>query len=144
MSYSQLHISITFEMCIDDRQDSKILKYNGIPKQVSCKDFNRYIEPISRNPSKVLNRNCLSIRYSTISSMFYIRVFNGINSEHGVLNSIGLTPINGIIDGQEMVHMSNFLKHLSYIFRMPTFLTQLNSMAMVQIPSSKKGERHRI
>ena len=52
MSYSQLHISITFERCSDDRQDSKILKYNGIPKQVSCKDFNRYIEPHLKKPIK--------------------------------------------------------------------------------------------
>ncbi|MCG9126558.1 transposase [Candidatus Poribacteria bacterium] len=32
------------------------------------------------------------------------------------------------------------MKHLSYIFRMPTSLTQLNYRAMVQIPSSKKGD----
>ena len=118
----------------------KSLKYNGIPKQVSRKDFNRYIKPHLKKRFKgALNRNCLSIRYSTISSMFYIRVFNGVNSEHGVMNSIGLTSINGIINGQMMVLMSNFLKPLSYICRMPTSLIQLNSMAMVQIPSSKKG-----
>ena len=45
MSYSQLHISITFERCSDDRQDSKSLKYNSIPKQVLRKDFNRHIKP---------------------------------------------------------------------------------------------------
>ena len=42
--------------------------------------------------------------------MFYTPVFNGINSEHGVMNSIGLTSINGIVDGQMMVLMSNFFE----------------------------------
>ena len=72
--------------------------------------------------------------------MFYIPIFNGINSEHDVMNSIGLRSINGIIDGQKMVLMRNFLKHLLYIFMRPTNWTHLNFMAMGQYRRKKRGD----
>ncbi len=108
------------------------LRYNGIPKQVSRKDFNRYIKPHLKKRIKGPKPKLSSIRYSTISSMLDIPVFNGINSAHGVMNSIGLTSINGIIVGQKMVPIRNFLKHLSYIFMIVINLTPLVYMVMVQ------------
>ncbi len=36
------------------------------------------------------------------------QAYNGINSGHGVLKSIGLMSTNGIIDGLKMVHIKLF------------------------------------
>ena len=99
---------------------------------------------IYRNASKVRNRNSPSIRYSTISSMFYIPAFNGINSAHGGMNWIDLMSINGIIAGQKMVLMRNSLKHRWYTCLIPNNLTRLAFMEIGQIWSKKKRQWHRI
>ncbi len=52
MSFFSSSYTITFERCSVDRQDSKVLKYNCIPKQVSRKDVNRYIKPYLKIPIK--------------------------------------------------------------------------------------------
>ena len=100
--------------------------------------------PISLSESKAQSQNSPSIRYLIISSMFYIRAFNGINSAHGVMNSIGLMSINGIIGGQKMGLIRPFLRHRWYIYLTPTNLTPLDFTEMGQTRSWKKGGWHRL
>ena len=72
--------------------------------------------------------------------MFYIPAFNGSNSEHGGMNSIGLISINGIIAGQKMALMRTFFRHPSYTCLIRINLIRHASWRWVEHRRKKRGD----
>jgi len=87
--------------------NEKKLIYNEIPKQVSRKDFNKYIDPHLRKPKKGPKPK---ISFYKIFNyiLFFILVSNGINSRQDAMRYIGQMSINVIISGLKMVHIRSY------------------------------------
>jgi hypothetical protein len=97
--------------------------YNEIPKQVSRKDFNKYINPHLSKPKKG-PRPKLSYYKIFNYILFFILVSNGINSRHDAMRYTGQMFTHVITDGlmsfrrpteeQKMVHIRNYFPLLSF------------------------------
>ena len=115
-------------------ESEKSPRYNGIPKQVSRKDFNRYILP---HLSKRIKgpKPKLSF-YKIFNYILYVLqpAFTGINSEPVGMTSMGRMSINGRVAGQKMVPIRTFFRHPSCICLIPMNLTRPAFMEMVQTP----------
>jgi hypothetical protein len=93
--------------------NEKKLIYNEIPKQVSRKNFNKYINPHLSKPKKGPKPK-ISF-YKVFNCMSYILVSNGGNSRHDAMRYTGQMSTYVTTGGLKMVHIRSYFPLLSYI-----------------------------
>ena len=101
----------TFNMETETNEKKPI--YNEIPKQVSRKDFNKYINPHLSKPKKGPKPK---LSYYKIFNyiLFFILVSNGINSRHDAMRYTGQMFTYVTTDGPKMVHIRSYSPLLSF------------------------------
>ena len=97
---------------METETNEKKLIYNEIPKQVSRKNFNKYINPHLSKPKKVPKPK---LSYYKIFNyiLFYILVSNGTNSRHDAMRYTGQMFTYITTDGLKMVHIRSYFSLLS-------------------------------
>ena len=101
----------TFNM--EAETNEKKPMYNEIPKQVSRKDFNKYINPHLRKPKKGPKPK---LSYYKIFNyiLFFILASNGINSRQDAMRYTGQMFTYVTTDGLKMAHIRSYSPLLSF------------------------------